>query len=116
MAQAISSGPFSAIGDTLTPLLAALRMVWVISRHYSDDERMSSLLQRVAFAIAERCVDAVDLKVRIEGRAAVMRDSPGGAHPGRASGMCRASFHTTLRVLPRTPYFTRAAAHRIIYI
>ena len=68
--QAITSGPLSAIGDTLTPLLAALRMVWVISRHYSDDERMSGLLQRVAFSIAERSKESVDLKVRAEGREA----------------------------------------------
>ena len=66
--QAISSGPLAAIGDTLTPVLAALRMVWVISRHYSDDEGMSALLQRVAFAIAERCRDAIDLKVRLSGK------------------------------------------------
>eukprot|EP00958_Prasinococcus_capsulatus_P027403 scaffold5502_cov390-Prasinococcus_capsulatus_cf.AAC.6 len=51
--KSISSGPLSAALDTLAPMMNALRMVWIISRHYSDDMRMGSLLERVAHVIAE---------------------------------------------------------------
>ena len=44
-------------------MLAALRIVWAISRYYGNDERMSVLLQRVALAILERCKEAVNVKV-----------------------------------------------------
>jgi hypothetical protein len=32
--KAISSGPLPAIADCLLPLMSALRMVWIMSRHY----------------------------------------------------------------------------------
>jgi dynein heavy chain len=31
----IASGPLNGILDTLPPMMNALRMVWIISRHYS---------------------------------------------------------------------------------
>lgn len=46
----------------LAPMMNALRMVWVISRHYSDDARMGSLLERIADAIADRAARELDLK------------------------------------------------------
>ena len=63
LSQAISSGPVGSIAETLTPLLAALRIVWAISRYYGSDERMAALLQRIAHAILERCKEAVQVKV-----------------------------------------------------
>ncbi len=65
--QVIASGPLTSVADALPPLLAALRTVWVISRHYSDDDRMSRLLQRIAHALEERCHGAIDPKVRGDG-------------------------------------------------
>ncbi|GMH41526.1 hypothetical protein BSKO_09436 [Bryopsis sp. KO-2023] len=57
----ITSGPLSGILDTLPPMMNALRMVWIISRHYSDDQRMGSLFQRIAREIGDRVQDAIDL-------------------------------------------------------
>lgn len=36
----LSNGSFSVILDTLESLMNAIRMVWIISRHYNTDERM----------------------------------------------------------------------------
>ncbi len=42
-------------------MMNALRMVWIISRHYSDDQRMGSLFQRIAREIGDRVEHAVDM-------------------------------------------------------
>lgn len=44
------------------PMMNAMRMVWIISRHYSDDQRMGLLLQRIAREIGDRIETAVDIK------------------------------------------------------
>ncbi|MEW5308429.1 MAG: hypothetical protein WDW38_000392 [Sanguina aurantia] len=58
----ITSGPLNGILDTLPPMMNALRMVWIISRHYSDDQRMGSLFQRIAREIGDRVEGAIDLR------------------------------------------------------
>lgn len=40
--KAISSGPLPAIADCLLPLMSALRMVWIMSRHYGGWRRGAS--------------------------------------------------------------------------
>ncbi|KAF5830619.1 hypothetical protein DUNSADRAFT_14266 [Dunaliella salina] len=57
----IAGGPLNGILDTLPPMMNALRMVWIISRHYSDDQRMGSLFQRIAQEIGDRVENAIDL-------------------------------------------------------
>uniref|UniRef100_A0A6S8LSH1 AAA+ ATPase domain-containing protein n=1 Tax=Dunaliella tertiolecta TaxID=3047 RepID=A0A6S8LSH1_DUNTE len=57
----IAGGPLNGILDTLPPMMNALRMVWIISRHYSDDQRMGSLFQRIAQEIGDRVESAIDL-------------------------------------------------------
>jgi len=42
-------------------LLHAPIQVWIISRHYSDDQRMGSLFQRIAQEIGDRVESAIDL-------------------------------------------------------
>ncbi|GLI59150.1 hypothetical protein VaNZ11_000978 [Volvox africanus] len=58
----IAAGPLGGILDTLPPMMNALRMVWIISRHYSDDQRMGSLFQRIAREVGDRIESAVDLR------------------------------------------------------
>ncbi|PNH08033.1 Dynein-1-alpha heavy chain, flagellar inner arm I1 complex [Tetrabaena socialis] len=58
----IAAGPLGGILDTLPPMMNALRMVWIISRHYSDDQRMGSLFQRIAREVGDRVESAVDLR------------------------------------------------------
>lgn len=59
--KAITTGPLAGILDTLPPLMNALRMVWIISHHYSDDARMGSLFARIGQEIADRVENAVTL-------------------------------------------------------
>lgn len=37
--------------EVLLPLMESLRLVWVLSTHYSDDAKMASLLHRIAMQI-----------------------------------------------------------------
>jgi dynein heavy chain len=48
----IRDGPLTQILDTLPSMMNALRMVWVISRHYKDDQRMEPLFGRIGWEIA----------------------------------------------------------------
>lgn len=41
----------------------ALRMVWIISRYYSDDMRMGALFKRIGQEIGDRVEAAIDVKV-----------------------------------------------------
>ena len=41
----------------------ALRMVWIISRYYSDDMRMGALFKRIGHEIGDRVEAAVNVKV-----------------------------------------------------
>ena len=59
----ITSGPLPGILDTLPPTMNALRMVWIISRYYSDDMRMGALFKRIGQEIGDRVEAAIDVKV-----------------------------------------------------
>ncbi len=62
--KAIELGPLEGVADVLPPLMGALRLVWVISRHYSQDAHMASLMQRIAVVLGN-CIEAsIDLQVR----------------------------------------------------
>jgi dynein heavy chain, axonemal len=50
----ISAGSFSVVLDTLPFMMNAIRMVWVISRHYNTDERMVPLMELIAGDIAAK--------------------------------------------------------------
>ncbi|NWX49365.1 DYH10 protein, partial [Steatornis caripensis] len=52
---------FNVVLDTIPPLMSALRMVWIISRHYNKDERMVPLMERIAWEISTRVYTVVDL-------------------------------------------------------
>ncbi|DBA95316.1 TPA: Dynein heavy chain cytoplasmic [Trebouxia sp. C0006] len=58
----ITSGPLPGILDTLPPTMNALRMVWIISRYYSDDMRMGALFKRIGQEIGDRAEAAIDVK------------------------------------------------------
>ncbi|NXM38867.1 DYH10 protein, partial [Gymnorhina tibicen] len=50
------------ISNTIPSLLNALRMVWIMSRHYNKDERMVPLLERISWEISVRVRKVVDLQ------------------------------------------------------
>jgi len=56
------SNDFCQIIDTIPSMMNSLRMVWIISRHYNKDERMVPLMERIAWHLAERVKENVDLK------------------------------------------------------
>ncbi|KAM5237710.1 dynein axonemal heavy chain 10 [Ctenodactylus gundi] len=65
---------FLAVLDTIPSMLSALRMVWIISRHYNKDERMVPLMERIAWEIAERVCRVVNLRTLFkENRASAQR-------------------------------------------
>ena len=45
---------FQVVIDTIPSMMNALRMVWIISRHFNRDERMVPLMERIAWELAER--------------------------------------------------------------
>ncbi|NWU75337.1 DYH10 protein, partial [Onychorhynchus coronatus] len=51
---------------TIPSLLNALRMVWVMSRHYNKDERMVPLLERIAWEISTTVCKFLDLHTLFE--------------------------------------------------
>jgi len=53
---------FIIVIDTIPSMMNALRMVWVISRHYNRDERMVPLMERIAGELCERVTRAVDIR------------------------------------------------------
>ncbi len=59
--KTLSSGTFASILDTLPTMLNAIRMVWIISRHYNSDSRMVPLLERIAHKLAEKVSDEVNV-------------------------------------------------------
>ena len=52
--------------DTLPSMMNALRMVWIISRHYNRDDRMVPLLERVAWELAERVYRVITFRTLFE--------------------------------------------------
>lgn len=49
----LETGPLGPMADTIASLMNALRMVWVTSRHFITDERMQSLMERIAYQVRE---------------------------------------------------------------
>jgi len=58
----ITDGSFSTILDMMYSMLNGLKMVWVISRHYNTDERMSPLMENIAETLARRVGEEVRLQ------------------------------------------------------
>ena len=56
---AIAGSPVPGIPQMLLPMFNALRLVWAISTHYSDDTHMCALLQRIAHALCDRAQHSV---------------------------------------------------------
>ena len=53
---------FSVVIDTIPSLMNALRMVWIISRHYNRDERMVPLMERIAWEISEQVARVINIR------------------------------------------------------
>nr|CCA14061.1 PREDICTED: similar to hCG1811879 putative [Albugo laibachii Nc14] len=54
-------GSFAVMADTLPSMMNAIRMVWIISRHYNTDERVLPLMERIASEIARKVSASIDI-------------------------------------------------------
>ena len=52
---------FQVVIETVPSMMNALRMVWIISRHYNKDELMVPLMERIAWELAERVARVIDV-------------------------------------------------------
>ncbi|CAG5116361.1 unnamed protein product, partial [Candidula unifasciata] len=52
---------FQSATETIPPMMNALRMIWIISRHYNTDELMVPLMERIAWELCERVVRVIDV-------------------------------------------------------
>ncbi|KAJ3299892.1 Dynein heavy chain 10, axonemal [Borealophlyctis nickersoniae] len=68
----IVTGSLSSVQDSLPSLMNAIRMVWIISRHYNRDERMVPLMSRIALELANKVANIVNVKN-------ILREPPGEA-------------------------------------
>lgn len=59
-------GSLLLISDTLPSMMNAIRMVWVISRHYNTDKRMIPLMELIANEIADKVLQYVNLKIALQ--------------------------------------------------
>eukprot|EP00920_Eleutheroschizon_duboscqi_P000635 GHVT01001786.1.p1 GENE.GHVT01001786.1~~GHVT01001786.1.p1 ORF type:complete len:2279 (-),score=271.40 GHVT01001786.1:1123-7959(-) len=57
----LKSGPVEMIPEALLSLLEAMRLIWIISRHYNTDERRQGLMIRIANQIAERVQSSISV-------------------------------------------------------
>lgn len=60
--KAITTGTLSSILDTLPSMMNAIRMVWIISRHYNTDERMVPLMERIGGEIADKVATEISIR------------------------------------------------------
>lgn len=64
------SASLGNIQDSLPSLMNAIRMVWIISRHYNRDERMVPLMSRIAWEISNKVSNAINVQT-------ILRDTDG---------------------------------------
>ena len=55
-----NSSSFSQTTELLPSLMNALRMVWIISRHYNTDNRMVPLLERIAWLLCDKVTQVIE--------------------------------------------------------
>ncbi|XP_061762564.1 dynein axonemal heavy chain 10-like [Nerophis ophidion] len=54
---------FGVILETIPPLMNSLQVVWLISCHYNNIERMVPLMERIVWQLCERVTQVIDLDV-----------------------------------------------------
>jgi dynein heavy chain len=60
--KTVQHGSMTAIAEALPSMMNAIRMVWVISRHYNTDERMVPLMERIAQELSDRAVSTINIR------------------------------------------------------
>lgn len=47
--------------ETIPPLVDSLQIIWMLSCHYNTDERMVTLMERIAWQLCERVGQVIDV-------------------------------------------------------
>ncbi|KAJ3224095.1 Dynein heavy chain 10, axonemal [Clydaea vesicula] len=68
----IITGSLQSVQDSLPSLMNSIRMVWIISRHYNRDERMVPLMARIAWELANKVSNIVNVRY-------ILRETPAEA-------------------------------------
>ena len=58
----LERGNLSIILDTIPSMMAGMRMVWIISRHYCTDERVVPLMERIATEISSNVASQIHIQ------------------------------------------------------
>ncbi|KAL0227597.1 hypothetical protein RCL1_003741 [Eukaryota sp. TZLM3-RCL] len=61
----LTHAPLQTIIDGIPSLINALRMVWIISRHYNTDSRMRPLFERISWQLCYRVKNSLKLSHRL---------------------------------------------------
>ena len=59
--QTLQDGDLPKVLETISPMMNALRMVWVISKYYSDDTAMGSLMEKIAHQVQNLFLCSINL-------------------------------------------------------
>ncbi|XP_014779882.1 dynein axonemal heavy chain 10 isoform X2 [Octopus bimaculoides] len=70
---------FQVVTETIPSMMNALRMVWIISRHYNKDERMVPLMERIAWELTERVVQVINVRKLFESTLEEVKKKTSGA-------------------------------------
>lgn len=65
--EALSKADPKQILTILPSLLAAIRMIWTLSRFYNTVDRLTGLLRKISNEIINRCCAKIDLKEIFDG-------------------------------------------------
>ncbi|RKP21444.1 hypothetical protein ROZALSC1DRAFT_11414, partial [Rozella allomycis CSF55] len=60
--KSIITGSLQGVQDSLPSLMNAIKMVWILSRHYNRDERMVPLMVRIAWEISNKVMGIVNVR------------------------------------------------------
>ncbi|KAL8448543.1 hypothetical protein Emed_003723 [Eimeria media] len=63
----LETSPIKALSETVAALMDALRMVWVTSRHFTTDERMQGLMEKIAYQLEMRVRQEINMKELLKG-------------------------------------------------
>eukprot|EP00939_MAST-03C_sp_MAST-3C-sp1_P004572 g4572.t1 len=81
----IADGSIARAHENIMPMMNAMRMVWIISKHFNTDERMVPLMTRIADQLVDKVTNSIDT-VRL------FRKAPSEIkqHMGEARGLLEA--------------------------
>lgn len=58
----LNSSDLSTIAQCIPSLFNGLRLVYIISRHYKDHQRMGNLMKTIVYQLIDRISDVINLK------------------------------------------------------